>query len=200
MKKWTAALFAAALIVVLAASALASETYYCTSRRLHIRRGPGTDYDIVGNVSYGEKVEVIVINHGWAMIDYDYKDDDDGYSYSGGWVSSKCISRTKPTGGYVPGSSSATSSEYRNFVSADYDVIVNPTNSYVNMRWEASKSSAVRRVYYYGARLHVVAENSYWCQVMDQSTGEVGFMLKSLLLRTYDTVPATAGSGAAENG
>ena len=199
MKKWTAFLLAAILIFAFAAAASASVTYYCTSRRLNVRSGPGTDYDVVGSVSFGDKVEVSLINHGWALIDYNYRDDDDGVRYTSAWVSSKCISRTKPTGGYVPkDTSSSGGNSYRNFASVDYYVIANPANSYVNMRWEANKSSPVRRVYYYGARLHVIAENANWCQVRDESTGEVGFILKSLLLRTYDEMPAAAG--AAENG
>ena len=193
-KKVTAALLLAAVLTVLAIAVCAEATYYCTSRRLHVRNGPGTDYDIVGSLSYGEKVTVYGIEHGWATISYT-KDYDVGLAF----VSSKCISRMKPTGAYIPTESgSVSSSDYRHFVSADYDVIVNPTNNYVNMRWEASKTSPVRRVYYYGARLHVIAENANWCQVRDESTGEVGFILKSLLLRTYDGTTGTAGTG--ENG
>ena len=199
MKKWTALLLAAVLAFAFAAAASASATYYCTSRRLHVRSGPGTDYEVVGSVSYGDKVEVNLVDHGWALIDYNYNNDDDGIRYSRAWVSSKCISRTKPTGGYdYSKQSTSGSSNYRYFVSADYNVIANPTNNYVNMRWEASKTSPVRRIYYYGAKLHVIAENANWCQVRDESTGEVGFILKSLLLRTYDET--TTAAGVAENG
>lgn len=199
MKKWTAVLLVGILLMAFAAAASAATTYYCTSRRLNVRRGPGTDYDVCGSVSYGDKVEVRQIDHGWALIDYHYEDDD--FDYYAAWVSTKCISRTKPTGGYEYASqTSSGNSDYRNFVTADYNVVVNPTNNYVNMRWEASKTSPVRRVYYYGSRLHVIAENANWCQVRDETTGEVGFMLKSLLLRTYDEIPATGNVGAAENG
>ena len=78
---------------------------------------------------------------------------------------------------------------------ANYYAIVNPTNNYVNMRWEASKTSQVRKVYYYGAKLKVIAENAYWCQVMDEATGEVGFMLKSLLLQGSATENPTNDKG-----
>ena len=32
--------------------------------------------------------------------------------------------------------------------------------------------------------LKVIAENGTWCQVLDETTNDVGFILKSLLLRT----------------
>ena len=188
-KKLTAALLAAVLLIALCAAASAeATTYYVTSRRLNVREGGGTDFDIIGSVSYGQKVEVYAIYHGWAIIEYKEGD------YGTGYVSAKCISRTKPTGDYYSGSN-VTSGNYRSFIHNEYYVIVNPTNNYVNMRWEASKSAPVRRVYYYGAQLKVISENAYWCQVMDESSGEVGFILKSLLLRTTG-VPA----GSAENG
>ena len=102
------------------------------------------------------------------------------------WISTKFISRTKPTSERrtTPSSSTSGTPNYNNFVAANYYVIANPVNNYVNMRWEASKSSPVRKVYYYGTQLRVLAENAYWCQVMDETTNDVGFILKSLLLRT----------------
>ena len=200
VSKRTMLVLAALLLITVCATAFAwvdmgGATYYCTSRRLNVRRGPGTDYDVVGAVTYGQKVQVLVINSGWAQIRYEW--DADGIDAEAAWVSSRCISRRAPTGDYESTKVRiATSTGYKNFNAANYYVIVNPTNNYVNMRWEASKTAPVRRIYYYGARLKVLSENANWCQVLDESTGEVGFMLKNLLLRTYDTVPAST----AENG
>ena len=176
-RKLTTLLLAALLLISVCAAASAATTYYVTSRRLNVREGAGTDYKILGQVTYGQKVEVYSINHGWALIQY--KESDDGY----GFVSSRCITKRMPTGDYYS-QPAATNGNYRTFTVANYTVIVNPANSYVNMRWEASKASQVRRVYYYGAQLKVIAENGSWCQVLDETTGEVGYILKSLLLRT----------------
>ena len=190
MRRKTLAIVLLTLLLIAMAAAVSATTYYVTSRRLNVRYLPGTDEEIIGTLGYGEKVDVWNISNGWAALVYEGE-------VAGGFVSARCISKNKPTG--EPGSytaKSATSGSYQNFKSANYYVIVNPTNNYVNMRWEASKSSPVRKVYYYGAQLKVIAENASWCQVQDESTGEVGFMLKSLLLRTYDTVPASS----AENG
>jgi SH3-like domain-containing protein len=33
-----------------------------------------------------------------------------------------------------------------------------------------------------GCELHVIAENADWCQVVDEATGECGFMMKKFLL------------------
>ena len=97
------------------------------------------------------------------------------------WDGGSCLAANRQT----PSSSSTSGTpNYNNFVAANYYVIVNPVNNYVNMRWEASKSSPVKRVYYYGAQLKVIAENGTWCQVLDETTNDVGFILKSLLLRT----------------
>ena len=187
VSKKTTLVLVALLLIAVCATAFAwvdmgGATYYCTSRRLNVRRGPGTDYDVVGAVTYGQKVEVLVINSGWAQISYDW--DLDGFDATTAWVSSRYISRTAPTGDYESTKVKiATSNGYKSFNTANYYVIVNPTNNYVNMRWEASKSSPVKKVYYYGAQLRVLAENAYWCQVMDETTNDVGFILKSLLLK-----------------
>ncbi len=176
-RKMKAMLLALAVMIAVSSVAFAAATYYVTGNRVHVRSGPGTDYDILATLSRGTKIHVYSTSHGWARITL-ASGSDEGYMYA------KYISRHKPTNEYTRPAETADNSSYRNFVTTDYYVLVNPTNSYVNMRWAASKSAQVRRVYYYGARLKVIAENAYWCQVMDESTGEVGFILKSLLLRT----------------
>ncbi len=183
-RKLTAMLLAALLLIAVCAAASAATTYYVTSRRLNVRSGAGTDYKVLGQVLYGEKVEVYSISHGWALIQYKDSDDERGF------VSSRCISKRRPTGDYYYNQPAPANGNYRTFTVANYYVIVNPTNNYANMRWEASKTSQVRRVYYYGAQLKVIAENGSWCQVLDESTGEVGYILKSLLLRV-DGMPVS---------
>ena len=165
-------------VLLLAICSVASATlYYVTGNSVRVRSGPGTDYTIMAHLNRGAKIDVLSTSGGWARMTL-WSGSDEGY------ISTRYISRNKPSSGSSSSSSTKTSSgSYNNFVSANYNVIVNPQNSYVNMRWEASKSSPVRRIYYYGAQLKVLAENNSWCQVYDETTGEVGFIMKSLLLR-----------------
>ena len=178
-KKLAASLLLAVLLIAVCVSASASTTYYVTGNNVRVRSGPGTDYDIVSHLSRGAKIDVLSTRHGWARMTLWSGSDE-------AWISTKFISRTKPTSERrtTPSSSSTSGTpNYNNFVAANYYVIVNPVNNYVNMRWEASKSSPVKRVYYYGAQLKVIAENGTWCQVLDETTNDVGFILKSLLLK-----------------
>jgi SH3-like domain-containing protein len=64
-----------------------------------------------------------------------------------------------------------------------YLVVVRPSTptTYVNLRWAPSKSAKIRTTRYNGDSLRVIAENKYWAQVMDDTTGECGFMMKSFL-------------------
>ena len=39
-----------------------------------------------------------------------------------------------------------------------------------------------------GCELHVIAENGSWCQVVDDVTGECGFMMKQFLLDVTNVV------------
>ena len=182
-KKFGAMILAAILMISVFAIASATTTYYVTANNVRVRSGPGTDYEILYHVSRGDKLYVDKTSHGWAVMKLTGKYSQDGY------VSTKYLSRTKPTSNVTPSKSStgtgtaAPAVDYKGFQAANYNVIVNPTNNYVNMRWEASKSSPVKKVYYYGAQLRVLAENAYWCQVMDETTNDVGFILKSLLLK-----------------
>lgn len=187
-KKLGVTILAALLLVTVCGTALATTTYYVTGNNVRVRSGPGTDYEVLYHVSRGDKLYIEYTRNGWAMMHLAGRFNQDGY------ISTKFLSRSKPTSDRSSSSSSSSSSsgsapavssgEYANFQSANYYVIVNPVNNYVNMRWEASKSSPVRKVYYYGTQLRVLAENAYWCQVMDETTNDVGFILKSLLLRT----------------
>ena len=180
IKKLAVLMLAAVLMIAVCAAASASTTYYVTGNQVRVRSGPGTDYDILYHLNRGDKIYVEYTTHGWGVMRLAGKYNQNGY------ISTKLISRTKPTSErhHTPSSSASGTPNYNKFVAANYNVIVNPVNNYVNMRWEATKSSPVKRVYYYGAQLKVIAENGTWCQVMDERTNDVGFILKSLLLRT----------------
>ena len=175
-KKLGVLLLTVAVMISLCAAASAS-LYYVTGNNVRVRSGPGTDYDVLYHLNRGDKIYIEYTTHGWGDMRLAGKYSQDGF------ISTRFISRHKPSSEVKPAQPS-TPAGYNGFVAANYNVIVNPVNNYVNMRWEASKSSPVRKVYYYGTQLRVLAENAYWCQVMDETTNDVGFILKSLLLRT----------------
>ena len=176
-KKLGVMLLATVLMIAVCVAASASTTYYVTGNNVRVRSGPGTDYDVLYHLNRGDKIYIEYTTHGWGVMRLAGKYSQDGF------ISTRFISRHKPSSEVKPAQPS-TPAGYNGFVAANYNVIVNPVNNYVNMRWEASKSSPVKRVYYYGAPLRVIAENGTWCQVMDETTNDVGFILKSLLLRT----------------
>ena len=72
---------------------------------------------------------------------------------------------------------------YANFSPANYWVLVNPSvpTGFVNLRWAPSKTAKIRATRYNGDTLRVIAENKTWAQVMDDTTGECGFMMKRFL-------------------
>ena len=156
--------------------------YQTTSRSLRVRSGPGTDYAVLTALPEGTTVYVTSISHGWASIVMN--DGRVSACVSARYlipVQTRTSDRVVSTVQNTP-APQAAENNYDGFKTVSYIAIVNPMNSYVNMRWEASKSSEIRKVYYYGTELKVLAENSTWCQVYDESTGEVGFIMKKLLL------------------
>lgn len=44
-----------------------AQMYYSTAE-LNVRSGPGTDYEIIDTISFGEEIEVVTIEEGWAEI------------------------------------------------------------------------------------------------------------------------------------
>jgi len=70
-----------------------------------------------------------------------------------------------------------------------YYAIVNPTNNFVYMRSAPNKSAQPVGVYYLGYRLRILQDLGEWLQVMDESTGSTGYMVKNLVQIT------TAGAG-----
>ena len=81
----------------------------------------------------------------------------------------------------VPYATSATS--YTNTF-MPYNVIVNPTNNFVNMRTEPNQQAPIKAVFYYGYQLKVMSESNGWCLVLDERNGETGYIMNSMLQRT----------------
>ena len=185
MKKIKAALLFMLLLTLLSATALAGTMYVNRANQKSIKLYNGND-EVICTIPYRAAVET----HSRSRIDSERMEV--GYNGHWGWVYSRYLSATKPP--RVDDSSSKNSSSSKDTaVETDvfsgmksvehYWVMVRPSTptTYVNLRWAPSKSAKIRTTRYNGDSLRVIAQNKYWAQVMDDTTGECGFMLRSFL-------------------
>lgn len=190
MKKFAVMLMTAVLLVALCATAMAAEIYYVKTPgggHLNVRSWRDTDSEVIGRLAYGAQVSVQEIYGGWAKIYWG--------SYGDGYVYAQYLSRTKPSAKPSSGKTSSGSTEktsgsfnpetaYKKMEAVSYYAQVTPATvaGSVNLRWGPSTATPILSVRRSGAMLHVIAEDSTWCQVYDESTGESGFMMKKFLL------------------
>ena len=201
MKKLITALLVFTLILTVGATALA-KTYYIKTQSgnyVYVRAGRGTDYEKIGKLLYGDHIDVVDIKDGWAKFNYG--------SYGYAYVSANFLSKTKPaaivrdntnnnTNNNKNASTGSSSSSfdlvksYEKFVNVSYTAIVQPSTSSnnINLRWGPSTGAPIMGLRRAGYELHVIAENGTWCQVVDEATGECGFMMKKYLLESVDAL------------
>ena len=189
MKKIQVALLAALVMVLLSATALAGTMYVNRKEQKSIKLYNGND-EVICTIPYRTAVET----HSRSKIDNERMEV--GYQGHWGWVYSRYLSATKPP--KVEENSSKNHSSSKNNTSNNtaqvnvfagmkavthYMVVVRPSTptGYVNLRWAPSKEAKIRTTRYNGDSLRVIAENKSWAQVMDDFTGECGFMMKSFL-------------------
>ena len=178
----------------------ATTMYVCTDNGLglNVRSAPYVGNNIIGVASYGAEVKVIrFLDNGWACIQWGKGE---GYVQSRFLLSYKPAARVTATP--VPVYTVAPYTSYEEY-SYDYTdtlavlnaefrtarlvtpftVVVRPARAsgWVNMRWAPSKTAKIRTTRYNGDTLRVIAENKTWAQVMDDTTGECGFMMKRFL-------------------
>ena len=175
------------LMLMVSATALAGTMYVNRANQKSIKLYNGNN-EVICTIPYRAAVET----HSRSKIDNERMEV--GYNGHWGWVYSRYLSSTKPPKENTPSSKNNSSSKntavQTNVFSgmksvAHYTVVVRPSTptSYVNLRWAPSKEAKIRTTRYNGDTLRVIAENKYWAQVMDDATGECGFMLKSFLER-----------------
>lgn len=63
------------------------QMHYVNADLLHVRKGPGMGYDIIGGVTQGQEVKVIAEKNGWSYIEYNV----DTSRSKVGWVSSQYL-------------------------------------------------------------------------------------------------------------
>ena len=197
MKKLITALLVFTLIFAVSATAFA-EIYYIKTQSgnyVNVRSGRGTDYEKIGKLEYGDHIDVVSIKNGWAKFNYGAM----GYGY----VSANFISKSKPEAINNNKSSKNTSSSstssgesfdlvkiYDKFENVSYQAVVQPSTSSnnINMRWAPSTKAPIMGLRRAGCELRVIAENATWCQVVDDATGECGFMMKKFLLEGANVI------------
>lgn len=174
MKKIAMILMIALILVVISAAALADTMYATKSIKLY----NGND-EAICTIPYGAAVET----HTRSLIDANRMEV--GYNGNWGWVYSDYLSAFKPAQNNSKSSTKTTttvSNVFSGMKAVDpYYVIVRPTrtNGYVNLRWAPSTSAEVHGIRYNGDVLKVIAKNKTWAQVIDEGTGECGFMMLS---------------------
>ena len=193
MKRRNLILLALALMLtgmLACAGALADEVMYVRTNNgghLNVRALPIAEGDIVGRLSYGDKV--IVYGH------YDdYVEIKAVNNNMWGYVAKRYLSSRKPapipSGGGSSGdgdASAAISSMNYQFRSMQpvgaYTVYVRPSRpgGFVNLRWAPSMEAEVQQRCYANYELEVMAVGNSWYQVRDVRTGSVGFIMKSFV-------------------
>jgi len=186
-KKWTLALALLLMLALpLAAQANVDYRYVKTQSgsKLRLRSTPSTsDDNKIASIPYGAEVlvEDYVNNNTWAYISYDGQT---------GYVATRYLSKTQPklaTNSTTEVAEGTTQEDvdvsYKGFERTNYEVMVraNVPGGYVNLRWGPSRQMPIYERVYDGAGLTVIAQNKHWAQVMDTSTGAVGFMMRSFL-------------------
>ena len=195
MKKLITALLVFTLILAVSATALAT-TYYIKTQSgsyVHVRAGRGTDYEKIGKLKYGDHIDVVNIKNGWAKFNFG--------SYGYGYVSANFLTKHKPeainnNNNKTSGNTSSSSGSfdlvksYDKFVKVSYRAVVQPSTSSnnINLRWGPSMNAPIMGLRRAGCELRVIAENGTWCQVIDEATGESGFMMKQFLLDVTNVV------------
>lgn len=172
------------MLPIMGASALIGPQYISTSngKGLYMRSGPSKDFSVVTTIPYGAMMDSTdYYDSAWSYVTYN------GYA---GYVMTRYLSSTPPTSKPSPTPTPAPSPSggisYKSFVKADYYVTVRPStpSGFVNLRWAPSKSVDVYTIYYAGATLRVLSQNNTWAQVLEESTGTCGFMMRDFLSET----------------
>jgi uncharacterized protein YraI len=172
------------MLPIMGASALIGPQYVSTSngKGLNMRSGPSKDFSVVTTIPYGAMMDSTdYYDSAWSYVTYK------GFA---GYVMSRYLSSTPPTSkpSPTPTPSPSDGISYKSFEKADYHVTVRPStpSGFVNLRWAPSKSVQVYTIFYAGSLLHVLSQDKTWAQVIDESTGTCGFMMRNFLTDAGD--------------
>lgn len=182
MKKLISAVLCAALLIAATTCAFANPAsmyvYTANGGALNMRSSMVTGADnLVTKVPYGATVDVIsIVNDTWAKC---------GYNNLEGYCMRRYLVDEMPQKPVRPETDNTLSNSMFNGMTACYyTVTVRPTHpsGFVNLRWAPSLHAKIHGKYYAGGQLVVMAENNTWCQVLDENTNTMGFMVKKFLV------------------
>lgn len=186
MKRLSVLLIAAVLLVATMSVACAATMYVDTANHKTLNLRSHDTGKVIAQIPYRAAVEV----HSF------FQSDTCAYvTYNGqfGWVYTRYLNWNRPAKSStavntVKNTASTVSNKSTNVFSGmkkvtAYDAVVQPgtPTGYVNLRWAPSKQAAIHGVYYIGNSVRVIAESKYWAQVIDNKSGECGYMLKKFL-------------------
>lgn len=134
-----------------------------TADALNFRSGAGTSYTVIGELFYGQVVDLLSIDNGWYKVSFNGKI---------GYVSADYI-KVENNGSDTPSSPSGPSAETYLFEgSVDADAL--------NLRSGASTSYSVICTLYYGNKVNVIASYGSWYKV--NYNGTVGYVNKNYIV------------------
>lgn len=190
MKKKLALLLCATLLLsimlpLVSASAVIGPQWVYTEngRSLNLRLYPDKSSKVLIQIPYGTKLTGCEYYNGtWTKVPY---------KGNFGYVMTKFLVSSEPAPKPVPKptakpTSKPVSNLYSNMVKVNYYVVVAPTNnaSFGNMRWAPAENQPVMCIYYPGYQLKVLYTDGTWSQVLDEATGNCGFMKNFLIQPT----------------
>ena len=163
--------------------------YVSTSNQgpLNLRESKSTKSNAIKSIPYGTEVMIYDYAPGdtWVLCNYDGAE---------GYVMTRYLSGTKPSGKAKTTATTENGSEYgqyKRMEAACYYATVKPSTptGYVHMRWAPSKSEPVMADFHNGDVLKVLNQDANWCQVYNETDGTCGWMMRRFL--TYVSAAET---------
>ena len=176
MKKTVSVLMALILVMALTVSLAETVKYVSTSNGgiLNMRAEPKSGAKILTTIPYAGAVTVIAdAGNGWSEVTVT------GYAGTG-FVQSKFLSDKKPTP--YTGETLQVGKVYNAIHSLPMDRWYQATvqtlrgGTEVSLRWSPTSNGTVMEKIPVGVTVTVIAEGTEWWQVLDETTGQVGFM------------------------
>lgn len=197
MKKLFAFILAVLLVTGVVTTAMAYSTMYvytANGKPLNMRDAPSIIGSVLTQIPNGAAVQVYdAYDDTWYYVSYNGYG---GYCMArylvSGWPTPAPYPTPSPTYCPLPTATPAPSGSFPNdifygFQAAYYKALVRPSNpaGYVNLRWAPSLQADVNTHYYANAVLTVMSQNSLWCQVLDEESRIMGFMMRQFLYPYY---------------
>lgn len=195
MKKMTAAVLIPVLILMVVCSACAAEEkimYVKTANggMLNMRTEPKSGNNIITKIPYAGTVNVIArYDSTWSVVEYAGISDP-------GYVQTQFLSDKKPDS--YTGETLQNGQVYRSFTGMTMDrwypasVQTLRGGKEVSLRWSPTSNGTVIEKVPVDQIVTVIAEGKNWYQVLDESTGAVGFMPSMYLVKVPESTPTPA--------